>query len=682
MTFLYPTYFWALLLILIPIIIHIFKFRRYTTVYFSNVRALSQLKKEKKQQKHLKELLILASRILAIAFLVTAFAHPFIPPKNASVTTNLDKAGIYIDNSFSMLAGSEGNNLLEQAKREAINLANTYPADTKFALVTNDLSLQNQRLLDRSLLINRISALEATPARPALSQVIRVLSARLRSENSSGTSQVYLFSDFQKNTADIQQIKADTSMSLNIDLLKTQQSNNLLVDSAWFAVPGRIKGTAETLYARVKNNGDQELTDVPMRYIENDSLRAVTSFDLTPNQEKTVSLKFTARSAGIKNARVELTDYPVTYDNTLYLGFRVTGQINALVIHGNDEGEKYLSALLQTDSLVHYQEVGWQQVRTGDFNQQRIIFLSELPELSSGLMASLTEFVRQGGTVVFFPARNGDLESYNRFITEMQGNPYSGTIDTTSMRTSTLDASNPLFQDVFSSPNPSGDMPVIHSHFPSKTVHPAALPILTLPNGNLLLSESQPGDGKCFLFTLPPSGKNREFFINALFVPLIYKMVLNSVHGSALYYTIGRDKVIDLPFPGNGNTQGEIKLKGVGNSFEWLPAIQPLPGNRLQLKTDAVSKAGNYLLTSGNGATPLAFNYNRKESDFNYYEAGQLTDELHRTGFKQVQLFTTSDTKLSNQFNVIHNGRQLWRFFLILAIGALLAEVLIIRFWK
>ncbi|WP_148303697.1 BatA domain-containing protein [Prolixibacter bellariivorans] len=46
MTFLYPTYFWALFLILIPIIIHIFKFRRYTTVYFSNVRALSQLKRE------------------------------------------------------------------------------------------------------------------------------------------------------------------------------------------------------------------------------------------------------------------------------------------------------------------------------------------------------------------------------------------------------------------------------------------------------------------------------------------------------------------------------------------------------------------------------------------------------------------------------------------------------------
>jgi hypothetical protein len=682
MTFLYPTYLRALFLVLIPIIIHIFKFRRYTTVYFSNVRALSQLKREKKQQKHLKELLILASRILAITFLVTAFAHPFIPPKNASTKANLNKAGIYIDNSFSMLAGSEGNNLLEQAKQEALNLANSYPADTKFALVTNDLSLQNQRLLDRSMLINRISALEATPARPSLSQIIRVLSRRLKSENNAGPTSVYLFSDFQKNIADIRQLKADTSMNLNIGLLKAQQSNNLLVDSAWFAVPGRIKGTAETLYARVKNNGDQELNDVPVRYFENDSLRSVTSFDLKPKQEKTVTLNFTARSAGIKNARVELTDFPVTYDNTLYLGFRVTGQINTLVIHGNDDGEKYLSALLQTDSLVHYQEVSWQQVRTGALSSQQIIFLTQLPELSSGLTASLSEFIRQDGTVVFFPARNGDLESYNSFIAKMQGNPYSGTIDTTAMHIGKLDVTNPLFQDVFSGPNPDGDLPEIKSHFPSQTVNPTALPILSLPNGNLLLSESQPGKGKCFLFTLPPSGENREFFTHALFVPLIYKMVLTSVHGSALYYTIGRDKVLDLPFPGNGNAQGQMHLKGVGNSFDWLPSVQPLPGNRFQMKTGAVTKAGNYKLTSGNGALPLAFNYNRKESEPVCYDASQLTEQLHDAGLNQVQLFKASDAKISYQFNVIHSGRQLWRLFLVFAIMALLAEVLIIRFWK
>jgi len=682
MTFLYPTYFWALFLILIPIIIHIFKFRRYTTVYFSNVSALSQLKKEKKQQKHLKELLILASRILAIAFLVTAFAHPFIPPKNASTDANLNKAGIYIDNSFSMLAGSEGNNLLEQAKQEALNLANAYPADTKFALVTNDLSLQNQRLLDRSMLINRISALEATPARPPLSQIMRVLSRRLKSENNAGSTSVYLFSDFQKNIADIRQLKADTTLNLNIGLLNAQQSNNLLVDSAWFAVPGRIKGTAEILYARVKNNGNQELTDVPMRYFENDSLRAVTSFDLAPNQEKTVSLKFTARNAGNKNARVELTDYPVTYDNSLYIGFRVTRQINILVINGNEEGKKYLSALLKTDSLVHYQEVGWQQVRTGDFSKQQIIFLTQLPELSSGLTASLAQFIRQGGTVVFFPAKNGDLESYNRFINEMHGNPFSTTADTTSMHIAKLDITNPLFRDVFSGPNPDGDLPEVKIHLPTQTVQSRALPILTLANGNLLLSESQPGKGKFFLFTLPSSQENRSFFTNALFVPLIYKMVLNSVHGSALYYTIGRDKVIDLPFPGNGNSPGEMKLLGVGNSFDWLPTIQTLPGNRFQIKTDAVTQAGNYELTSGNGTLPLAFNYDRKESAPDCYNADQLREQLQQTGFQKVHFITASKTELSAHFDVVHNGRQLWRLFLVLAIMALLAEVLIIRFWK
>jgi hypothetical protein len=682
MTFLYPTYFWALFLLLIPIIIHIFKFRRYTTVYFSNVRALSQLKKEKKQQKHLKELLILASRLLAITFLVTAFAHPFIPPKNASTRSNLNRAGIYIDNSFSMLAGSESNNLLDQAKQEALNLVDAYPPHTRFTLVTNDLSPQNQHLLDRVTMADRISGLQATPKRPNLSQVMRVLSHRLQSKEIPAPTSVYLLSDFQKNITDIKQMKADTSISLHIGLLKAKQSNNILVDSVWFSVPGRIKGAAETLYARIRNNGDQDLTDVPMRYIENDSLRAVTSFNLTPGQEKTVSLKFTSRSAGIKNARVELTDYPVTFDNTIYLGFRVTGRINALVVYGNDEGKKYLSALLKTDSLVHYQEVGWQQVRTGDFGKQQVIFITQLPQLSTGLTASLTQFIRQGGTVVFFPALNGDLASYNQFITEMHGNPFVAAADTTTMRMEKPDVNNPIFRDVFSGPSPVGELPDVKIHFPSSQTQSKALPILTLANGNLLLSESEPGKGKCFLFTIPSLPENKAFFRNALFVPLIYKMVLNSVQGAPLYYTIGQDQVIDLPYMANGNTPNGIQLKGVGLPFDWLPAVHPLPGNRFQMKTDAVIRAGNYALTSGTGTLPLAFNYDRKESDPSCYQAGTLTEQLQQAGFNPVRLISSSATEHSAHFDVVHNGRQLWRLFVILALGALLAEVLIIRFWK
>ena len=118
MSFAYPEFLFALAAISVPIIIHLFNFRRFKKVYFSDIRFLKDVEIETKSRNKLKNLLILLSRILTIAFLVLAFARPVIPTgKNPDLNSN--SIVVYIDNSFSM--GSEGSdgNLLEEAKSKA-----------------------------------------------------------------------------------------------------------------------------------------------------------------------------------------------------------------------------------------------------------------------------------------------------------------------------------------------------------------------------------------------------------------------------------------------------------------------------------------------------------------------------------------------------------------------------------
>ena len=74
MNFLFPTFLIGLAAIAIPIIIHLFNFKKYKKVYFTNVQFLKELKQESDSKSKLKEWLILAMRILAIACLVFAFA--------------------------------------------------------------------------------------------------------------------------------------------------------------------------------------------------------------------------------------------------------------------------------------------------------------------------------------------------------------------------------------------------------------------------------------------------------------------------------------------------------------------------------------------------------------------------------------------------------------------------------
>ena len=89
--FLYPAFLWALMAISIPVIIHLFNFRRYKKVYFTNVKFLKELQHESKSKSRLKEILILIARCLAIASLVFAFSQPIILDKLA---TSLDKGAI------------------------------------------------------------------------------------------------------------------------------------------------------------------------------------------------------------------------------------------------------------------------------------------------------------------------------------------------------------------------------------------------------------------------------------------------------------------------------------------------------------------------------------------------------------------------------------------------------------
>src|ERR1700733_10748576 len=102
MSCLYRFFLWALTALSLPMLIHLFNFRRYKTVYFPNGRFLKEVKKKTDSRSQLKHLPILLARLLALASLVLAFAQPYIKEKNTKVLSGKRAVSIYVDNSFSM----------------------------------------------------------------------------------------------------------------------------------------------------------------------------------------------------------------------------------------------------------------------------------------------------------------------------------------------------------------------------------------------------------------------------------------------------------------------------------------------------------------------------------------------------------------------------------------------------
>ena len=130
--FTHPLFLIGLVAVGIPIAIHLLQLRRYKKVYFSNVDMLEELHNEDRRQRNLRQLLILAMRILAIVFLVLAFSQPVIRNKTSQLRAGGTVVSVYVDNSYSMESGGMDGSLLESARRKAREVAAAYKPDDQF----------------------------------------------------------------------------------------------------------------------------------------------------------------------------------------------------------------------------------------------------------------------------------------------------------------------------------------------------------------------------------------------------------------------------------------------------------------------------------------------------------------------------------------------------------------------
>src|SRR4051812_37597068 len=215
MSFTYPAFLFALSAIAIPIIIHLFNFRKFKTVYFSNVRFLKEVKQETQAKSKLKHLLVLIARILFITFLVLAFAQPFIPSPNEKVIIGDKAVSIFIDNSFSMDAINKNGTLLDEAKKRAMEIVAAYKPTDRFQLLTNDFEGKHQRFVNKEEFSDLLDEVKITPATRSLSEITSRAFDQLK-QSSSRNKVAFILSDFQKSITDFDKVKNDTGISVHL----------------------------------------------------------------------------------------------------------------------------------------------------------------------------------------------------------------------------------------------------------------------------------------------------------------------------------------------------------------------------------------------------------------------------------------------------------------------------------
>ena len=234
MQFLFPSFLWALGLLAIPIIIHLFYFRRYKEVYFTNVRLLKELVEETSSKNKLKNILILLSRLAIIAALIFAFAQPFLK-SNESKDMGSSAVSIYIDNSWSMNAKSGDISLFQIAKKKALEIINAFTESDKFQILSNDFNSTNLRLVSKSEARDLLEQITLGPKVQTLSKIGAKQNQSLENYPSQNKHS-FIISDFQKNNSELA-IPTDSSIQRHLIPLQYLEENNVGIDSAYFLTP-------------------------------------------------------------------------------------------------------------------------------------------------------------------------------------------------------------------------------------------------------------------------------------------------------------------------------------------------------------------------------------------------------------------------------------------------------------
>ena len=138
MQFKHPEILYFLILLVIPILVHLFQLRRFKKEYFTNVRFLKELSIQTRKSSKIKKWFLLITRMLLLAAIIIAFAQPFFQAKDKKNATN--EMYIVLDNSFSMQAKGKKGELLKRAVQEL--LENT-PEKQTFSLITNSETFWN-----------------------------------------------------------------------------------------------------------------------------------------------------------------------------------------------------------------------------------------------------------------------------------------------------------------------------------------------------------------------------------------------------------------------------------------------------------------------------------------------------------------------------------------------------------
>ena len=664
MSFLYPSFLWALLALAIPVIIHLFNFRKTTQVLFSNNRFLKEVKEATTAKRRLKHYLILFSRLVFLFFLIITFCQPIIPA--AEQLANGRNIILYLDNSQSMSAQTiDQNRGLEVGISFARSIVDLFPPDTRYKLLTNDFSPASNTYKTKTEILDLLTQIRLSPVSRAHKEVVDRISQAKTTRN----QEVFWISDLQKSTQG-QIVRWDSLSKLHLVPIQFSKQSNVFVDTAYLENPFAAGGGKNVLHVKVRNDGDKAAERLNLKLTINETQAATTSINIPAKGTAETSFDLSTTLSGLNETKLAFNDFPITFDNEFYMALNFTDKIRILEIR-SAEARTVVEKVFGNKQIFDFSSYSVSNFNYSLLSKADLVVVNGLNTVDIPLANALRDYLANLGTILFFPGSKPDVVNLKNFLQLPLVNVPDATVQ---QELDKPDFSNPFFENVFEEKSVSIAMPRGIKLLDWGNDRSA---ILRFKNDQPFLSRFDQR-GKLYVVATALQPGQTDFFNHALFVPVMYRIASSSIRNeSKLYYTL-RESFIQLRAD---SLQGEEPLRWVGEE-EIVPAQRKLSDEVIfDLPKFSIVKGFYKIVANRDTVSLLAFNLDKAESLLDQYTGEEMKDLLgsgdHITIFK-----VGAQEAFSNEIKERYLGTPLWKYALLLAMFFLLMEILLIRFLK
>lgn len=648
MQFKHPEILFALLLLIIPIIVHLFQLQRFTKVPFTNVAFLKRIVKENRKSSQLKKYLVLLSRLCALAFLIMAFAQPYF--SNTLATANYHTV-IYLDNSLSMQTKSLKGELLKSAAQEIIDFSQT--KKNNITVFTNNKTLNTNNLKNELIGIDYSS--KTLNFETALLQ--------LNSFNKKKENTLYknvFISDFQqKNFSEISN-KNNLQTEVTFVQLKPISTDNIFIDSVYISNEA-LNNIEITVSLKSINPINQ---NVAVSLFENTQLFGKTNA-IFKNSNAALSVFYIPNNQTF-NGKIVINDAVLTFDNSFYFSVSKPEKINVLCIGNSSE---YLKKIY-TNTEFNFIETTPTNINFGTFNQQHLIVLNELKTIPKTLSLSLTEFLKNGGNLLIIPAQTIDLDTYNSFFAKNNLGRISKKIEV-EHKITTINYNHQLLQNVFEKQVSNFQYPTSKSHYILQNNN--ASPILSFDSATPFIESIAVESGNVYWVAASLQKEHSNFTQSSLIVPIFYKYGTSSLQQTSLYARI--EPNLEIAISTEINKDQVLNITNATTNLIPLQTIFPgkvvLNLNNFELNSGFYNVMRNETILK-----TIALNYAKNESYLTYNNVKDIFNEADNASVTAA---------LPNYFEKIDQEQKinwLFKWFLAFSVLFLLIEMLLLNYFK